>query len=451
MTFRALILLLFVAASGATVTDAQAKPEFDELDVRDAIRLVVPQLRARMDVRVLEPIPVRLVTPESFRSVLATSLAHLPRPRTAPTTETRTSASGPAPQTRAAEEVTAIAEHLAPHYAARLIRHQGEDTVYVVQEHIAGLLPKRGASRTARHRLLRFELARELTRMADGETVRFASTAKSARGTIASACSEAHAWWVADQLVRDARTRPNVKRAATPGADVISACVGEGLERAVRLVEKRFAAGGKTAVASLLSAPPSDWSAFPTLGRATTKVAKSTTRTAANSFQKVFGDADWVAHDERRDRTALERELGDALPSSQVRKLAGRMVSSLRRSATHKRLGRIHLTITEMQNGSAAFAYLRAMRRVVAARERRLQGDGVEVRVLSTRPWDLAGFPVLQTVTSSLGDSPVISRTAGVTGAFYIEVVGPEEAVDNKRLKALLLRIRTALDGRSPG
>ena len=444
----------------------QSRTEFKPESLREMIRELVPKMSRSLDIRVYEPIPIEVVDRNRLQVGLTMELQKQlmqiqkmvmePKPGAGPVLF-------PDQARRIAEKV---AGYLAPLFFIRHVYDDDESHLLVVPSNLDRHLdPNRIVSRQIRQ-LIQFALVRELTRMADFEKRRFADEDPPMDNSLEMlaarlAFQEGHASWAASSLVRNSKrhviTFPRSLASLTNSRDenqaeiLLYAMVGKGRERARLWVEQCLKSSGLPEIHRRIHTPPTAFGAFPSFPVKKPKIATQPDPLVpvVAAMEDLCTGNKWTVTPGQMDKKILEKILLTELPARRVRVLIS-SIARVRSQTAHKaEVKQIHLTVTEMNNPSAAFSFLEAQRDMLLARRKRMEAEGMAVQTESDRTRDLSGYPVLRTshvILESEGGTMHIHRAMGIRGRFYLEISSTDHEIPWSTLQAFFTKIQPLLD-----
>ncbi|MBN2491504.1 MAG: hypothetical protein JXQ29_11705 [Planctomycetes bacterium] len=456
----ALGLVVTVATSGPTQPPPGLEPEM----LRATLRELVPMMSRTLGIQVLEPIPLRIVSRDQMKAALALDLEQR-------LLEVRRVAAEPEPAVhpvlipeRARQIAETVAAHLTPRYLIRCV-HDGENVLLVAPANLAALLDPREIPSRQIPFVVRFELVRELTRLADDERARAAEDGPPVHETVEQLAArlaflEGRAWWAAARLIRrsprgaplgEDRSSGTASAQGVEAEQLLYALIGDGVRRGYLGVEQLLEAGGPAAVAGRVVSPPRAFSDLPQLPQAqpTSPRPKDPLGAVLEAMTALHPGEDWSATTEEPDKKTVAARLGADLPGHQARTLAASLQRVVERTATHPALGQIHLSIATMANRSAAYAWHKAEEQRLMLRTQNLEREGYTVEETERRTHDLAGFPVLTVIrmTARADDETLqVHRLLAICGNHSLQITSTHPAVTWEQLRAFLVAVRPHLE-----
>jgi len=452
-------LTLAIGAQAPTQTPiAELKPPA----LRETIRELIPLMSRILDVKVFEPIPLEIVSRDQLKSSIARELEKNLLTIVQIVQEPTPVAKPVIFPDRARQMAEKVASRLASRFLIRFVFDE-EAKLLIVPENLTQLLDPSQFSTRQIPPLIRFCLVRELTRMTDDDRYRYSETqlaqmSRLEHFTARVAFLEGRAWWAASRLVRQPVKALPPYEAELPAIQgngkeieqLLYAYIGKGRERARLWTNSTVASGGLPALRRLLDKPPVGFGSFPHLP--SDKPVKARTSDplaeAADAIKILFGNQEWTSEQNEPTKKMLCARLEAELPARDVKSLLAGLKRLHETTATHPENGQIHLSLANLTNASAAFAWYRAEEQRLSARTKKMSEEGYSVDAVSKRTHDLPGFPVLVTSKAMIetgNDTMTVYRMLAVYQEYFIAVSTVGHPLDWPTVRDFLKEVKTRL------
>lgn len=458
------ILLLAVTIAPCP---GQVRPELQPDAVLSTIRDLIPVMNRTLEVRVYEPIPIRVVKARELEKALTreikTRLQVVWHEDVSGSEPPRLTESTEAPTSRTHTVAAQVAAKLAPRYLVRCVFEKKNAVLYVVPENLDSLLTSDRSPLGRIRALLRFELTRELTRLADEETrslrnppIPSDTTSHALAARVAFL--EGRAIWAASRLVPGLDralapiqvTAANLRDESQVDQLLLYAYAGTGCERGGIWARQLAQGSGMSAMKAMVLEAPTAFSAFPAAaGDPSERVARPGPLDGVVSMIRMLcaGDA-WQVSATKPTVDEIGQRFERGKSSHQTRTLLAGMCRIRESTAQQPGGGQIHLSAVALKNPSAAYAWMRAEEQRLAKSLRAMATDDCRITSQRKQSRDLSGYPVLlmtQVVVETEETTMKILRTFAVRGCYFVEVSALNAPLDWDRVRAFLEKARPLL------